>query len=153
MSSLGGPRTIRRGSDANALTAERQDHRGCWSHVAGRLAPCYTLAHRERLERYLADACLAIDNSISERAIRPVAVGGKSYLFAGSERGGRTMATLMSVVGPARLHCLDVARYLHEVIDRIAAIPVSRLPELLSDRRKAAETAPAELSTTRALTS
>jgi transposase len=113
----------------------------------------YVLAHRERLERYLADGRLAIDNSIAERAIRPVAVGRKNFLFAGSRRGGQTMATLMSLVGSARLHGLDVARYLHDVIDRIAAIPVSRLPELLPDRWKAAQAVPAELAATTTLTS
>ena len=99
----------------------------------------YVLAHREQLERYLSDGRLAIDNSIAERAIRPIAVGRKNFLFAGSERGGRTMATLMSVVGSARLHGLDVARYLHDIIDRIAGLPVSRLAGLLPDRWTAAD--------------
>jgi len=104
-------------------------------------ALAYVQSHRPQLERYLDDGRLAIDNSIAERSIRPVAVGRKNFLFAGSPRGGRTMATLMSVVGSARLHDVDVAAYLRDVIGRIAAMPVSRLPELLPDRWKALRSA------------
>ena len=96
-------------------------------------ALAYVRTHRAMLERYLDDGRLEIDNSLVERAIRPVAVGRKNFLFAGSERGGRTMATLMSVVGSARLHGVDVAAYLGDVIERIAGHPAGRLGELLPD--------------------
>jgi transposase len=97
-------------------------------------AIAYVLGHRKALERNLDDGRLAIDNNAAEQTIRPVALGRKNFLFAGSGRGGQTMATLMSVVGSARLHKLDVAAYLADVIERIAATPLSRLQELLPER-------------------
>ena len=101
-------------------------------------AIAYVLGHRTAFERYLSDGRLAIDNNLAEQTIRPMVVGQKNFLFAGSERGRRTMATLMSVVGSARLQQLDVAAYLGDVIARIAAIPVGRLSELLPENWKAA---------------
>jgi len=96
----------------------------------------YVLGHRKAFTAYLDDGRLAIDNNLTERMIRPIALGRKNFLFAGSERGGRTMATLMSLVCSARLHELNVHAYVTDVIERIAGLPISELPNLLPDRWK-----------------
>ncbi len=101
----------------------------------------YALNHRAAFMAYLDDGRLAIDNNLAERMIRPIAVGRKNFLFAGSERGGRTMATLMSLVSSARLHDLNVHAYVTDVITRIAGLPMSQLPDLLPDRWKTLQAA------------
>ena len=106
-------------------------------------AIAYVLNHRPAFERYLEDGRIAIDNNLAEQVIRPIAVGRKNFLFAGSEKGGRTMATLMSVVASARLQRIDVHAYLGDVIARIASLPMSRLPELLPEAWQAARNADA----------
>ena len=55
-----------------------------------------------------------------ERLLRPVAIGRKNYLFFGSEKGGKTAATLYTLVQSARRNCVDVWPYLTDVLRRIA---------------------------------
>jgi len=66
----------------------------------------YALNNWEALMRYVDDGDLAIDNNVAERAIRPLAIGRKNYLFFGSDGGGRTAATLYSMVASAKRHGL-----------------------------------------------
>ncbi len=99
-------------------------------------AMAYVRNHRAALAAYLDDGRLAIDNNLAEQMIRPMAVGRKNFLFAGSEHGGRTMATLMSLVCSARLHDLNVEAYIADVITRISRLKTSDLPDLLPDRWK-----------------
>jgi len=74
---------------------------------------------------------LEIDNSAAERALRAVALGRKSYLFAGSNSGGERAAAIYSLVGSAKLNGLDPERYLRQVLNRIADHPINRIDELL----------------------
>ena len=72
-----------------------------------------------------------------ERLLRPVAIGRKNYLFFGSEHGGKTAATLYTLVQSARRNCVDVWPYLTDVLRRIAAIApgdTAALEALLPDR-------------------
>jgi len=96
----------------------------------------YALSNWEALVRYAreGDGRLSIDNNAAERAIRPVTIGRKNYLFFGSDVGGRTGAALYSVVASARRHGLDPFAYLREVLATIGDTPVSRLDALLPDR-------------------
>lgn len=71
------------------------------------------------------------DNNTVERAIRPLALGRKNWLFAGSDAGGRRAAAIASLVATARLNGLGPEAYLREVLDRIADHPVSRVAEFL----------------------
>jgi len=73
-------------------------------------------------------------NNIAERAIRPLTVGRKNYLFMGSDNGGRTAATLYSIVASAKRHGLDPFVYLREVLATIGSTPVSQLDQFLPDR-------------------
>jgi transposase len=67
----------------------------------------YALGLWDALARYLDDGRIELDNLIAERALRPVAIGRRNYLFAGSDAGGRRAAILYSLIGTARLNGLD----------------------------------------------
>ena len=83
---------------------------------------------------YTTDGRLAIDNNASENALRRVAVGRKNWLFAGSDNGGRTAATLFSMIATCERHQVEPMTYLRDVLTRIAAMPISQLGTLLPDR-------------------
>ncbi len=94
----------------------------------------YSLSNWQALVQYVEDGDLAIDNNAAERALRPVAVGRKNWMFAGSDRGGRAAAILGTLVQSAKRHGLDPFEYLRDVFARIASHPMSRLEEFLPDR-------------------
>ena len=99
------------------------------SDLAG--AVRYALSRWDALTRYVGDGRLEPDNNPVERAIRPLALGRKNWLFAGSDTGGHRAAAIASLVATARLNGLDPEAYLREVLDRIAEHPVSRVADLL----------------------
>ena len=98
----------------------------------------YALNNWDALMRYASEGGgdLAIDNNAAERAIRPITLGRKNYLMLGSDRGGRTAATLYSLTASAKRHDLDPFIYLRDVLATIAATPVSQLHQFLPDRWK-----------------
>jgi transposase len=91
----------------------------------------YLRNNRQALQCFLRDGRVPIDNNACERSIRPVAIGRKNFLFAGSERGGEAAAIMYTVIESCR--CADVDRweYLHDVLDRVATHPAHRIAELL----------------------
>lgn len=91
----------------------------------------YALGLWDALSRYLDDGRIEIDNMIAERALRPVAIGRRNYLFAGSDAGGRRAAILYSLIGTARLNGLDPEAYLRYVLSRIGEHPIKHIEELL----------------------
>ncbi len=99
------------------------------SDLAGAIR--YALARWGALTRYVGDGRLEPDNNPVERAIRPLALGRKNWLFAGSDAGGRRAAAIASLVATARLNGLDPEAYLRDVLGRIADHPVSRVADLL----------------------
>lgn len=70
-------------------------------------------------------------NNAAERAIRPLALGRKNYLFAGSDSGGRRAAILYTLIQTAVLNGLDPEAYLRDVLHRIADHPINRIDDLL----------------------
>ena len=91
----------------------------------------YSLSRWEALTLPLRDGRACLDNNSAERAIRPVALGRKNYLFAGSDTGGERAAAIYSLVGTAKLNGLDPNAYLRSVLTQIADQPVNRVAALL----------------------
>ncbi len=94
-------------------------------------AIAYTLNLWPRLERYTLDGRLEIDNNLIENLIRPVALGRKNYMFAGSHRGARVAAIIYSLVASAKQNNVEPFSYLKDVIGRIADHRHNNLKELL----------------------
>jgi transposase len=91
----------------------------------------YALSRWAALTRYRDDGRLEIDNNAAERSIRPVALGRKNWLFAGSDDGGERAAAIYSLLGTAQLNGLNVEAYLRYVLERLPDHPVNRVSELL----------------------
>ena len=91
----------------------------------------YMLKRWPAFARFLDDGRICVSNNAAERALRGVALGRKAWLFCGSDRGGTRAALLYTLIGTAKLNGVDPQAWLADVLDRIADLPVSRLPELL----------------------
>ena len=96
----------------------------------------YALSNWRALTRYTQDGDLSIDNNVSERALRPVAIGRKNWLFAGSDAGGKTAAILMSLIRSCERHDVEPLAYLRDVLTRIADMTIPQLSQLLPDQWK-----------------
>jgi len=91
----------------------------------------YALALWDALARYLDDGRIELDNMITERALRSVAIGRRNYLFAGSDSGGERAAILYGLIGTARMNGLDPEAYLRYVLARVGEHPIKHVEELL----------------------
>jgi transposase len=92
----------------------------------------YALARWDELSRFLDDGRIDLDNNPVERAIRPIALGRKNHLFAGSDGGGVRWATVCSLVATAKLNDVEPFGYLKDVLERMTnGHPISRLDDLL----------------------
>jgi transposase len=100
----------------------------------------YALTRIKNLRPYLDHGFLEIDNNPAERAMKPVAIGRKNYLFVGSEGGGKAAAIAYTLIETAKLNSIDPQAWLTHVLARIADHKITRLDELLP-WRYAAETA------------
>ena len=80
---------------------------------------------------FLEDGRVCLSNNAAERGLRGVALGRKSWLFCGSDRGGRRAAAMYSLIVTAKMNGVDPQAWLADVLARIAAHPAHRLDELL----------------------
>jgi transposase len=80
----------------------------------------YALGRRTALERFLADGRIEIDSNTVERAIRPQTITRKNSLFAGSDGGGRTWATVATLLATTKMNQLDPHAWLTQTLERIA---------------------------------
>jgi transposase len=94
----------------------------------------YAMNNWAALCRYTEDGDLTIDNNAVERMLKLIALGRKNWLFAGSERGGRTAAVLFTLISNAKRHRLDTGAYLRDVLVRLADLKPRELEELLPNR-------------------
>jgi hypothetical protein len=92
----------------------------------------YALNRWDALSRYVEDGRLSIDNNLSERLLRGIAVTRKNFLFVGSDAGGQRAAIIYTIAETAKLNGLNPEAYITAVLDRLAhGHPMSRLDELL----------------------
>ncbi len=99
------------------------------SELAGAIR--YTLTRWQALTLVLRDGRACLDNNAAERAMRPMTLGRKNWLFAGADAGGERAAAIYSLTETAKLNGLDPEDYLRQVLERIAEHPVKRVHELL----------------------
>jgi transposase len=119
------------------IERETESLRGSGSDQ-GSLAKALTYIENQwpTLVRFLEDGRVPIHNNACENAVRPVAVGRKNWLFAGSERGGHAAATIYSVIESCRRVDVDPFLYLRDVLVRICTHPADRVDELVPERWK-----------------
>lgn len=98
----------------------------------------YALPRWDGLTRYCEDGILSIDNNLSERMIRPCAIGRKNFLFFGSDDGGRAAAVLYSVMATAKSNQAEPFAYVRDLVDTFSKEPEPDLPRLLPHRWLAA---------------
>ena len=99
------------------------------SSLAGAIR--YSLTRWNALGRCTEDGRLEISNNAAERAIKPLALGRKNWMFAGSDAGGKRAATIYTILQTASLNGLDPEAYLREVLANIADHPINRIEQFL----------------------
>ena len=91
----------------------------------------YSLGHWQGLTLFLTDGRIEVNSNVVERTIRPIALGRKSWLFAGSDRGGQRAAAMYSLIVTAKMNDIDPQAWLADVLARIAGHPAHRIDDLL----------------------
>lgn len=91
----------------------------------------YARSRWDALNRHVDDGRLEISNNAAENAIRPIAVGRKNWLFAGSDAGGERAAMFYTLISTAKLNRCEPEAYLRDALSRIGEHPINRLDELL----------------------
>ncbi len=91
----------------------------------------YALTRMPKTRPYLDNGFLELDNNTCERAVKPVALGRKNYLFMGSEGGGKAAAIAYTLIETAKLNNVDPQAWLTWVLAQIADHKINRIDELL----------------------
>jgi hypothetical protein len=91
----------------------------------------YMLKRIDAFTRFLRDGRICVSNNAAERTLRGIALGRKSWLFAGSDRGGERAAIMFSLIQTAKLNHVDPQAWLADVLARIADHKIARLADLL----------------------
>ena len=100
-------------------------------HAAVAKAMDYMLTRWEAFTRFLDDGRICLTNNAAERALRGLALGRKSWLFAGSERGAERAALMYTLIQTAKLNDIDPQAWLANVLARMADTPQTKLADLL----------------------
>lgn len=91
----------------------------------------YSLRHWERLCYYTTDGVLQPDNNPVENSLRPVALGRKNFLFAGSDKGAQRIAIIYSLLGTCKMNNINPYEWLKDVFERINDHPINKISQLL----------------------
>jgi transposase len=94
-------------------------------------ALAYSIERWGKLSLYAENGMLNIDNNPVENSIRPVAIGRKNYLFAGSHEAAKRSGMLYSLLGTCKMHGIEPYGWLKDVLQRIADYPINKIHELL----------------------
>jgi transposase len=99
----------------------------------------YALGQWSRMEEYLEDGQIEIDNNWCEGAMRPIALGRKNWLHVGSQEAGPKLAAIMSIVETCRRLDIQLRLYLRNVLPKLGSWPINRVSELTPANWKAAQ--------------
>ena len=91
----------------------------------------HALSRWPKVQPYLSNGHLELDNNSAERAMKPIAIGRKNWMFAGSEGGGKAMAIAFTLIETAKLNGVDPQAWLTWVLAQIADHKITRIDELL----------------------
>ena len=91
----------------------------------------YILKRWAAFTLFLDDGRVCLTNNAAERALRGIALGRKSWLFAGSDRGGQRAAAMYSLIVTAKMNDIDPQAWLADVLARIAEHPARDIDALL----------------------
>ena len=91
----------------------------------------YTTTRWKAFTRFVENGSIEMDNNAAERSIRPIALGKKNYLFAGSDDGGQRAASMYSLIETAKLNGINPQAYLAHVLTHIGEHKINRIDELL----------------------
>jgi transposase len=116
-------------TDLEAWMREQRAKLARHNPVAG--AMDYMLKRWDAFTQFLDDGRICLTNNAAERALRGIALGRKSWLFAGSDRGGQRAATMYSLIVSAKMNDIDPQAWLADVLGRIAEHPANRIDQLL----------------------
>ena len=94
-------------------------------------AIAYALKRWQALSEYIHHGMAEIDNNLVENQVRPLALGRKNYLFAGSARGAKNAAIIYSLIASAKLNGLNPFHYLYTILRRLPTQPINRIHQLL----------------------
>jgi transposase len=97
-------------------------------------AIAYSIERWEKLSRYTENGMLNIDNNPVENSIRPVAIGRKNYLFAGSHEAAKRSGMLYSLLGTCKMHGIEPYTWFKDVVERIPTHPINKVQKLLPHR-------------------
>jgi transposase len=109
----------------------RRERAGLSRHDDVAKAMDYMFKRWKSFTRFLDDGRICLTNNAAERALRGIALGRKSWLFAGSDRGGQRAAFMYSLIVTAKMNDIDPQAWLADVLGRIAGHPAHRIDELL----------------------
>lgn len=102
----------------------------------------YLIPRFYKMAMYIEDGRLEIDNNLAENLIRPVALGRKNYMFAGSHAGAKRAAIVYSLLGSCKLQGINPYDYLMDILQRLPLQPINRLQDLLPPFWKPANVSP-----------
>jgi hypothetical protein len=91
----------------------------------------YIIKRWDAFTLFLDDGRVCLSNNAAERALRGIALGRKSWMFCGSDRGGQRAAAMYSLIVTAKMNDVDPQAWLADVLAQIAAHPAHRIDELL----------------------
>ena len=94
-------------------------------------ALAYALNHWTALTRFMGDSRICMSNNAAERALRGIAVGRRSWTFAGSDRGGERAAAIYTLIETCKLNGVDPQAWLADVLARLPDHPAKRITDLL----------------------
>jgi hypothetical protein len=99
----------------------------------------YALGQWSRMEEYLKDGQVEIDNNWCEGAMRPIALGRKNWLHVGNAVAGTKVAAIMSIVETCRRLDIPLRSYLNDVLPKLGDWTITRVAELTPSSWKAAQ--------------